>query len=274
MQPETLNGFKDDDGCPDPGPEWVRLAEGKIEVDEKLGFISHGGKATLRDSSAKVVNDVALVMKGHPDIPKLRIEVYAPGVPKAETQKRADALRDFLVGKGVDAGRIEAVGMGAGATRIDFNITIGEPAKPGAAAPAAPSAPARRRLPRRRDASAKPTPATPPPAARRSGTRADAARGRPEAGAGGPRRQADRSPRSRRRRRPRRPPRPERWCPASPDADRRLGRLGRGPQARPQRGQFSLQQRPAPLRGRRRHGRAPRRRARQPHGGRHPRARD
>ncbi len=137
MQPETLNGYKDDDGCPDPGPEWVRLAEGKIEVDEKLGFTSHGGKAVLRDSSAKVVNDVALVMKGHPEILKLRIEVYAPGVPKTETQKRADALRDFLVGKGVDAARIEAVGMGAGATRIDFNTTIGEPPKPGAAAKAA-----------------------------------------------------------------------------------------------------------------------------------------
>jgi OOP family OmpA-OmpF porin len=152
MQPETLNGIKDDDGCPDPGPEWVRLGEGKIEVDEKLGFVSHGGKVTLRDASTKVVNDVALVMKGHPEILKLRVEVYAPGVPKAETQKRADALRDFLIGKGVEGGRIEAVGQGAGATRIDFNITVGEPPKPGA--PAAPAAPA-----------AAATPAPAPPAA-------------------------------------------------------------------------------------------------------------
>jgi OmpA-OmpF porin, OOP family len=133
LQPETLNGIKDDDGCPDPGPEWVRLGEGKIEVDEKIGFVSHGAKVTLRESSAKVMNDVALVMKGHTEIVRLRVEVYAPGVPKVETQKRADAIRDFLVSKGVDAGRIEPVGMGAGATRIDFNITIGEPAKPGAA---------------------------------------------------------------------------------------------------------------------------------------------
>src|SRR5450631_2226741 len=141
LQPETLNGIKDDDGCPDPGPEWVRLGEGKIEVDEKLGFVSHASRVTLRESSAKVVNDVALVMKGHPEIVKLRIEVYAPGVPKAETQKRADALGDFLIGKGVDGGRIEAVGQGAGATRIDFNIKIGEPPKPGAATPPATPAP-------------------------------------------------------------------------------------------------------------------------------------
>ena len=31
-QPETLNGNKDDDGCPDAGAEIVRLAAGRIEV--------------------------------------------------------------------------------------------------------------------------------------------------------------------------------------------------------------------------------------------------
>ena len=174
MQPETLNGIEDDDGCPDPGPEWVRLAEGKIEVDEKLGFVSHGGKVTLRDASTKVANDVALVMKGHPEILKLRIEVYAPGVPKAETQKRADAVRDFLIGKGVDGGRIEAVGQGAGAIRIDFNITTGEAPKPGAAPAAArhaerhPPAARRHPPPSRRPptpaAAATAAAATPPPA--------------------------------------------------------------------------------------------------------------
>ncbi len=153
LQPETLNGIKDDDGCPDPGPEWVRLGAGKIDVDEKIGFVSHAGKLTLRDTSAKVVNDVALVMKGHPEIAKLRIEVYAPGVPKAETQKRADIVRDFLIERGVDGGRIEAVGQGAGVAKIDFQVTIGEPPKPAPAGkPASPSPPPPA------------PPATPPPA--------------------------------------------------------------------------------------------------------------
>ncbi|HEY4395928.1 MAG TPA: thrombospondin type 3 repeat-containing protein, partial [Polyangia bacterium] len=175
MQPETLNGIKDDDGCPDPGPEWVRFADGKLEVDPKLGFTSHKGQTALRDASAPVANDIALVMKGHPEIVKLKIELYAPGVPKTETQKRADALKEFLVGKGVDAGRIEAIGMGAGAIRIDFTTTIGEPPKPGAgtAKPAAPAgaaapAPAPARTPAARPAATPPLPpappATPPPA--------------------------------------------------------------------------------------------------------------
>ena len=168
MQPETLNGIKDDDGCPDPGPEWVRLGEGKIEVDEKLGFVSHGGKVTLRDASTKVVNDVALVMKGHPELVKLRIQLYAPGVPKAETQKRADAIRDFLIGKGVEADRIEAVGQGAGATRIDFNVTVGEPPKVGPALSPAPATPATATpaaaTPATDGKTATPPPATPAPA--------------------------------------------------------------------------------------------------------------
>ena len=104
------------------------------------------------------MNDVALVMKGHPEIRKLRVEVYAPGVPKAETQKRADAVRDFLISKGVDGGRIEAVGQGAGAARIDFNVTVGEAPEPRRSAGLAGTPDTRARQP------PLPRPATTPPA--------------------------------------------------------------------------------------------------------------
>ncbi|HXU63569.1 MAG TPA: hypothetical protein VN962_17845, partial [Polyangia bacterium] len=142
-QPETLNGIKDDDGCPDPGPEVVRLGQGRIEVDDKIGFVSRGGKLAVRDASVKFVNDVALVLKGHPEITKLRIEVKADGVPKSETQRRADAVRDFLVEKGVEAGRLEAVGAGAGGSHTDFIVaaTAPPPAAPAGAPPAAPATP-------------------------------------------------------------------------------------------------------------------------------------
>ena len=155
------------DGCPDPGPEWVRLGQGKIEVDEKLGFVSHGGKVTLRDSSAKVVNDVALVMKGHPDIAKLRIDVAAQGVSKAETQKRADALRDFLVSKGVDGGRESRRSASGPARRTSISSSRrwrrrSPPARPRRQPPRRQREPPRRRPPRRRRSRA--TPATPKPA--------------------------------------------------------------------------------------------------------------
>src|SRR5450432_1312869 len=124
LQAETLNGNKDDDGCPDPGAEIVHLLPGKIEVDDRIAFGgSKSGKAVLRESSARNVRLVGLVMKGHTEIKKLRIEVRADGVSKNETQARADAIKETLVAKGVDAARLEAVGMGGGGSRVDFLIT-------------------------------------------------------------------------------------------------------------------------------------------------------
>jgi OOP family OmpA-OmpF porin len=122
LQAETLNGNKDDDGCPDPGAEIVHLLPGRIAVDDRLAFTTKAGKPALKESALKSVNLVALVMKGHIEIKKLRIEVRADGVTKEETQLRANALRDALVAKGVDAGRLEPVGMGGGGARVDFLI--------------------------------------------------------------------------------------------------------------------------------------------------------
>src|SRR5450432_2147600 len=132
--PEDRDGFQDDDGCPDldndndgspdPGAEIVHLLPGKIEVDDRIAFGgSKSGKAVLRESSARNVRLVGLVMKGHTEIKKLRIEVRADGVSKNETQARADAIKETLVAKGVDAARLEAVGMGGGGSRVDFLIT-------------------------------------------------------------------------------------------------------------------------------------------------------
>jgi hypothetical protein len=158
-QAETMNGVKDDDGCPDPGAEVARLGQDRIELDEKIGFASRGGKLQVKDSSTKFVNLVALILKGHPEAAKVRIEVRAEGVPQSETQKRAEAVRDFLVSKGVDAARLVPVGAGAGPSRVEFLIdtTAAKPAPAGpGAAPAAP-APA--------DGTPPATPAAPPPAA-------------------------------------------------------------------------------------------------------------
>jgi OOP family OmpA-OmpF porin len=124
LQAETLNGNKDDDGCPDPGPEIVHFTPGAITVDDRIGFGGgmRNGKPVLKESSAKSVGLVALMVKGHADIKKLRIEVRADGISKNDTQARADAIKDALVAKGVDAARIEAVGMGGGGSRVDFLI--------------------------------------------------------------------------------------------------------------------------------------------------------
>jgi hypothetical protein len=144
---ETWNGNKDEDGCPDPGPAIVHLGEGRIEVVPKIGFVSHGGKQQLKDTAAKAVFDVALAMKGHPEIKRVRIEVHAEAGGRDETQRRAEVIRDYLVSQGVDAARLVPVGAGSGASQVDFIIDNAapapapKPASPGAPA-AAPAAPA------------------------------------------------------------------------------------------------------------------------------------
>jgi outer membrane protein OmpA-like peptidoglycan-associated protein len=139
LKPETLNGNKDDDGCPDAGPEIVRLAVGRIEVDERMGFATEAGKTVLRPNALQAVGLVAMVLRGHPDILKVRVEVHAEGVSKEETQRRADAIRDALAKKGVEASRIDPVGLGAGSPHVDFLIESTKPA-PKAAPAAAPDA--------------------------------------------------------------------------------------------------------------------------------------
>jgi OOP family OmpA-OmpF porin len=132
LQPETLNGNKDDDGCPDPGAPTVRLGTGRIEVDERIGFVTKGGKAVVRENAVQALGLVALLLKGHTEIAKVRIEVRAEGVAKEETQRRADAIREVLVSKGVAAERLVAMGMGSGGgAHVDFLVdSVAGPPKP------------------------------------------------------------------------------------------------------------------------------------------------
>lgn len=109
-EPETLNGNKDDDGCPDAGAEIVRVTDQKIESRERIGFAG----SNLSSSGNLIVGLVALAMKGHTEIALLRVEVYADGMSKADTQARANTIVKALVAKGVAESRLKAVGMGGG----------------------------------------------------------------------------------------------------------------------------------------------------------------
>jgi OOP family OmpA-OmpF porin len=109
--PETKNGYKDDDGCPDEVPAAVKKFTGVIEgVNFKTGSaeILKGSYAVLDRAVAVLVEygDVRLEISGHTD------SVGKPDYNKDLSQRRADSVKAYFVGKGVKSERLTSVGYG------------------------------------------------------------------------------------------------------------------------------------------------------------------
>jgi OmpA-OmpF porin, OOP family len=114
-EPETYNGYKDDDGCPDKGASNVKIEEGKLVILKKIFFDTN--KATIKKQSNAILGEVAGALMSHREIKKVRIEGHTDSQGKAEknktlSQKRAEAVREWLIKKGVDGDRMVAVGYG------------------------------------------------------------------------------------------------------------------------------------------------------------------
>ena len=114
-EPETINGYKDDDGCPDKGKTHVIIKDNKIIITQKVYFKT--GKATIRKRSHGILGEVALVLKVNQRLKGVRIEGHTDSRGpdarnKGLSQRRAQAVMDFLVGKGVKPLRLFAIGYG------------------------------------------------------------------------------------------------------------------------------------------------------------------
>ncbi len=112
--PETINGFEDEDGCPDKQP-LAKVEGGKIVILQKVYFDT--AKARIQERSYPVLLEVARVLKENPDIIKLRIEGYTDSRGSAAynrrlSQRRAEAVRKFLIQQGIDPKRLVAKGYG------------------------------------------------------------------------------------------------------------------------------------------------------------------
>jgi OOP family OmpA-OmpF porin len=109
--PETKNGFQDGDGCPDELPPAVKKFVGVIE-----GIKFKTGSANILPGSFTVLDRAIAVLKEYPDL-KMEIQGHTDNRGKADynrnlSQKRADAVRTYLVTKGIAAERLTAVGYG------------------------------------------------------------------------------------------------------------------------------------------------------------------
>ncbi len=116
-EPETINGNKDDDGCPDPGDSIIVLSPDRIETLDAVQF-DRGNKVAISKPSFTVLGQVGATMRAHPEIIRLRVTVHVhPSGSYDKDQelsdKRAQAIRDWLVQYGIVPSRVEFRGFGS-----------------------------------------------------------------------------------------------------------------------------------------------------------------
>jgi outer membrane protein OmpA-like peptidoglycan-associated protein len=111
---ETLNGFEDDDGCPDDAQITPTEKSGTAMVLQGVSFAS--GKAELTPESLPILDEVANTLILEPTA-IVEIRGFTDNVGKAAnnqllSERRAEAVRLYLLKKGVDGERITAIGFG------------------------------------------------------------------------------------------------------------------------------------------------------------------
>jgi hypothetical protein len=112
-EPETINGFQDDDGCPDKGDSTIVLSPDRIETLDPIQF--NGLKLTRQ--SIPFIEQVGATLRAHPEIIRLRVTVHVQptrdqDADQTRSEKRAQAIRDWLVQWGIAPTRLEARGFG------------------------------------------------------------------------------------------------------------------------------------------------------------------
>ncbi len=123
-QAETLNGFQDEDGCPDTVPEALKQFSGTV-----AGINFKVGSAEILAVSFKVLDDAAAAFTNSAQV-KVEIQGHTDDTPlgkggkfadnEALSQARAEAVRDYLVKKGIDASRLTAKGYGGAKPQVPF----------------------------------------------------------------------------------------------------------------------------------------------------------
>lgn len=121
---EVLNGYLDDDGCPDEALLRVRVTKTRVEVTGGIGF--EDGLVQLLAESLPALDDVVRVLLDSPEM-KLRIESHTDSSGSDSenlslSEGRATIIRRYLETNGIGEGRLTAAGFGE--TRpIDTNRT-------------------------------------------------------------------------------------------------------------------------------------------------------
>jgi len=116
-QLETPNGFQDTDGCPDEIPAAVKKFTGVIK-----GINFKTNSDVILKSSNKTLDRAVKILTTYPDL-KMEISGHTDDVGDRDynvdlSQRRADSVKAYFVGKGIDESRLVAKGYGPDAPLI------------------------------------------------------------------------------------------------------------------------------------------------------------
>ena len=112
-EPETYNGTEDEDGCPDRGR--VVVTDTNIEILDMVYF--EYNKAIIKKESYPILDAVAATLEGNPGITLVEIQGHTDERGNDAynldlSDRRAAAVREYLIGKNIDANRLTSQGYG------------------------------------------------------------------------------------------------------------------------------------------------------------------
>ena len=112
---ETINGFQDDDGCPDSGDSLVVLSPDRLELLESIQFTRDH---KIAKASHNLLAQIAATLRARGEIVRLRITSHVHPTASANrdlelSDRRGQAVRDWLIKWGIAANRLEVRGFGS-----------------------------------------------------------------------------------------------------------------------------------------------------------------
>jgi len=115
LVPEVLNGVDDEDGCPDEAKVQLDLKKKEIYIFEKVHFALN--KATIKRESYDILDAVYTVLEKYPFITLVEVQghtdIRGSDAHNLDlSQRRADAVKAYLVKKGIASERLQAKGFG------------------------------------------------------------------------------------------------------------------------------------------------------------------
>ena len=111
-EPETINAYEDNDGCPDTIPDELQKIVGRLDTLQ-FGI----GNATIKESSIPVLQEIQQKLLQFPEY-KVRIEGHTDDIGTKESndllsQQRAESVLNWLLEHQIDAARLQAQGFGS-----------------------------------------------------------------------------------------------------------------------------------------------------------------